>query len=376
MKTLYEKLRRMVRRNRGRIIGIGIVTTLLIAFLWPSSVVSVRPGEKGVLYSRLFGGTVLDRVYDEGVHVILPWDILYVYDVRILEETQDVDVLTVDGLTVNVQVSLRYQIMRERLPALHQEIGPDYRNKIVIPIMNSAVRQTIGNYRPDALYSTARQELQDQMLVDAIEEMGRIPILIHGFVVKSITLPEVLSKSIEEKLVAEQRYLRYHYLLLEAREEAKRKAVEGQGIRFYQSLVNENMTNNYLRFEGIKATNNLAASPNAKVVVVGSGRDGLPLILNTQDMEPQRQGDKATESVSRKASGRPAAKAPASAVNATNATGATTTVEGLVSGRGWKLPESEFVEFVKRLDATLLNPSHGQQPGQQPVHQSVQRTAQ
>lgn len=206
---------------------------------------------------------------------------MYVYDVRVQEETQNIDVLTVDGLPINVQVSLRYQLIRDRLPTLHQNIGPTFRTKIVIPIMTSAVRQTISNYRPNDLYSTARQELQDQMLVDAIEEMGRIPIMIHGFVVKSITLPDVLRKAIEDKLVAEQNYLRYNYLLLEATQEAKRKAIEGQGIQLYQELVNRNMTQDFLRYEGIKATRDLAASSNAKIVVVG-GRDGLPLILNTE----------------------------------------------------------------------------------------------
>lgn len=279
MNSLYTNIKLMLQNHRMKLVCVGIFFTLVILFLWPNMVISIRPGELGVLYSRFGGGTVLDRTYEEGLHVIQPWNILYIYDMRVQEETQNIDVLTVDGLTINVSVSVRYQILRDRLPALHQDIGPSFRTKIMIPITNSAVRQTIGNYRPDDLYSTARQELQDQMLVDAVEEMGRIPILVHGFVVKNITLPEVLRKAIEEKLVAEQNYLRYNYLLLEAKQEAKRKAIEGQGIQYYQMLVSKNMTGNYLRHEGIRATRDLAASPNAKIVVVG-GKDGLPLILN------------------------------------------------------------------------------------------------
>ena len=279
MKSVCATIREMVRRNRIRIICAGVVATLLILFLWPSIVISIKPGELGVLYARFRGGTQLQRTYEEGIHIIQPWNIMYIYDVRVQEETQNIDVLTVDGLTINVQISLRFQLIRDRLPSLHQEIGPRYRDKVVIPIMNSAVRQTIGSYRPDDLYSTARQELQDQMLVDAVEEMGRIPILIQGFVVKSITLPEVLREAIERKLIAEQDYLRYKYLLLEAQQEARRKAIEGEGIKAYQTLINENMTQNFLRYEGIQATRELAASSNAKVVVIG-GKDGLPVILN------------------------------------------------------------------------------------------------
>ncbi len=279
MKKVCANIRSMIHRNRIRIICTGVVLTLLILFLWPSIVISIKPGELGVLYSRFNGGTQLQRTYDEGIHFIQPWNIMYIYDVRLQEETQNIDVLTVDGLTINVQISLRFQLIRDRLPALHQDIGPYYRDKVVIPIMNSAVRQTIGSYRPDDLYSTARQELQDQMMVDAVEEMGRIPILIQGFVVKSITLPEVLRGAIERKLVAEQDFLRYKYILLEAQQEARRKAIEGEGIKAYQGLVNANMTQNFLRYEGIQATKDLAASPNSKVIVIG-GKDGLPVILN------------------------------------------------------------------------------------------------
>ena len=279
MKSVCANIREVLRRNRLRIIVAGVVATLLLLFLWPSIVISIKPGELGELYARFRGGTQLQHTYEEGIHFIQPWNIMYIYDVRVQEETQNIDVLTVDGLTINVQISLRFQIIRDRLPNLHQEIGPNYRDKVVIPIMNSAVRQTIGSYRPDDLYSTARQELQDQMLVDAVEEMGRIPVLIQGFVVKSITLPEVLREAIERKLIAEQDYLRYKYILLEAQQEARRKTIEGEGIKTYQTLVNENMTQNFLRYEGIQATKELATSPNAKVVVIG-GKDGLPVILN------------------------------------------------------------------------------------------------
>lgn len=283
MTKLYAKMRESARRNRVRLACAGVVTALLVLFLWPSIVISIRPGEMGVLYSRLGGGTVRNETYDEGIHLILPWDIMYIYDVRVQEESRNIEVLTVDGLTINTQISLRFQIIRDKLPALHQDIGPNFRDKVVIPIMNSAVRQTIGSYRPDDLYSTARQKLQDQMLVDAIEEMGRIPILIQGFVVKSITLPQILSEAIETKLVAEQNFLRYKYILMEAEQEARRKVIEGEGIQAYQVLVNKNMTPNYLRYEGIRATRELASSPNAKMVVIG-GKDGLPIILNGGDM--------------------------------------------------------------------------------------------
>ena len=175
-------------------------------------------------------------------------------------------------------------------------------------IMNSAVRQTIGSYRPDDLYSTARQELQDQMLVDAVEEMGRIPVLIQGFVVKSITLPEVLREAIERKLIAEQDYLRYKYILLEAQQEARRKTIEGEGIKAYQTLVNENMTRMLLVIIGtsqlLYACGTLvlfdtfvkqAVRTKADILAEGTGRDFEYLIHKGVDIASLRGKDQALE---------------------------------------------------------------------------------
>ena len=399
---IWATIRDKIRRNRLRLICGGLATTLIILFLWPSIVISIKPGELGVLYARFRGGTQLQHTYEEGIHFIQPWNIMYIYDVRVQEETQNIDVLTVDGLTINVQISLRFQIIRDRLPALHQEIGPRYREKVVLPIMNSAVRQTIGSYRPDDLYSTARQELQDQMLVDAVEEMGRIPVLIQGFVVKTITLPEVLRDSIERKLVAEQSYLRYKYILLEEQQEARRKIIEAEGIKAYQMLVNEHMTQNFLRYQGIQATKDLASSPNAKVVVIG-GKDGLPVILNadsptgaaapdaSSDKSPDKSADKsADKSGTQGSAAKPAQQTPArqdagkvepgkassprpGAAQSDNARPDARSDEprsGAVrqdpaaqqpapEGVSWMAPGESVTDYIKRLDKTLLQPNRG-----------------
>ena len=399
---IWATIRDKIRRNRLRLICGGLATTLIILFLWPSIVISIKPGELGVLYARFRGGTQLQHTYEEGIHFIQPWNIMYIYDVRVQEETQNIDVLTVDGLTINVQISLRFQIIRDRLPALHQEIGPRYRDKVVLPIMNSAVRQTIGSYRPDDLYSTARQELQDQMLVDAVEEMGRIPILIQGFVVKTITLPEVLRDSIERKLVAEQSYLRYKYILLEEQQEARRKIIEAEGIKAYQMLVNEHMTQNFLRYQGIQATKDLASTPNAKVVMNG-GKDGLPVILNadsptgaaapdaSSDKSPDKSADKsADKSGTQGSAAKPAQQTPArqdagkvepgkassprpGAAQSDNARPDARSDEprsGAVrqdpaaqqpapEGVSWMAPGESVTDYIKRLDKTLLQPNRG-----------------
>ena len=278
-----SKVRTFLNKIKTPSILAGLCFTLLLLFFWHTIVITVLPGHLGVFYSRLFGGTDLEKVYGEGIHVKWPWDKMYIYDTRIQENKLDLNLLTQDGVLITVIVSTRYQVMKELLPQLHVLVGPQYLEKIIIPSITSAVRQTLGKHRPSDLYSTARQELQDQILVEAIVEIARIPIILHNIIVKRLELPETVNQAINKKLVAEQEYLRYQYVLKSSVQEAKRKTIEGFGIRKYQELVNERMTNDFLRFEGIKATRKLAASNNAKLVLVGGGKDGLPIILNSAD---------------------------------------------------------------------------------------------
>jgi regulator of protease activity HflC (stomatin/prohibitin superfamily) len=289
------------------------IAAFIILFLWPMIVVSVKPGEAGVLYSRLLGGTDMDRIYDEGAHFIAPWDIMYIYDTRIQEYTRSFEMLSRDGLTIEISASIRFQVIPKRLPELHKTIGPEYERIIISPSFVSSIRESIGRYRPEELYTTARQEIQDQALIEAVNEVSRLPVLINSIIIKKITLPDKINSSIEAKLSEEQETLRYVYLLQKTFLEVKRVALEAEGIRIYQAAINKGLTENFLRFEGIQATRKLAESTNAKVVVIG-GRDGLPLVLNpdfASDVQPMEPVPEAQSTVPGKVLKTPDAPAPA-----------------------------------------------------------------
>lgn len=268
------------RRKYPLIISLFLALFILL-FLWPYIAVSIKPGMAGVHYSRLFGGTDNDHVYREGIHFIAPWDIMYLYDTRIQEYDETFHMLSRDGLTIEISASIRYQVIPERLPELHRTIGPDYRRIIISPIFTSSIRESIGRYRPEELYTTARQEVQDNALIHAVNDVNRLPLFINSIVIKRISLPEKINQAIEDKLTEEQATLRYQYTLKKTYQEVKRMALEAEGVRLYQQAVNEGLTDNFLRYEGILATRELAASANAKMVIVG-GRDGMPLILNPE----------------------------------------------------------------------------------------------
>ncbi len=265
------------------LIGVVALSTVLLIFFWNNTVISIYSGERGVKYSRFFDGTVLDRSFGEGLYLIWPFDIMYIYDTRIIEISEKAFMPTKNGMMVQVDISCQYQVDVNRLPQLHQQIGPDYREKIVYPMLRSVVRQVIGSYSAENLYATARNVLEDDMVVRAITSLGRLPITVHRFIIEGFSFPVAFNEAIVKKMVSFQDLERYTYLNEIEVAEAKRKYIEGLGINKYQELINSGLTPNFLRFEGVRATRDLAASQNAKLVVVGGGKDGLPVILNTND---------------------------------------------------------------------------------------------
>lgn len=277
-----------VRRSWTRILIGLFVAVFIIVVLWPSIAISIRPGEVGVLYSRLFGGTVRDRIYEEGLHFILPWDTMYIYDARVREEGTEVSVLSREGLAIEVSASIRYRIIRNEVTDLHVNYGPLYERVLIRPVFFSSIREAIGQYSPEQLYSTSPEEIQEKALIEAVHELGRLPVQVEAILFKWVRLPEGLSTSIETKLVEEQEVLRYQFVLERTYKEALRRVVEGEGIKLYQEAINAGMTENFLRFKGIEATAELAASDNSKIIVVG-GKDGLPLILNPDAAIPPPQ---------------------------------------------------------------------------------------
>ncbi|MBF0469267.1 MAG: prohibitin family protein [Desulfamplus sp.] len=274
------------------IIG-SLIVLFFLVYLADLIFITVYPGHAGVLFRRFFdAGTVTDKVYDEGLNIIAPWNKMYVYDVRIKERKQTVNVLSQNGLTIEVVVSLRYHVAKGQTPILHKRVGPDYEEKIIIPSIISSVREVVGEYRPEEIYTTARHLIQDKLLVEVIEETGRIPIVYDDVIVENIALPELINNAIELKLKQQQEYLEYEFRVKKAEREIERKEKEAIGIRQFQKIVTESLSPELLQWKGIMATLELATSPNTKVIIVGGGENGLPIIFNADTAKISSSGNK------------------------------------------------------------------------------------
>jgi regulator of protease activity HflC (stomatin/prohibitin superfamily) len=277
----WRRLTAFARRQAPYLILVSFLLAFLVIFFFNRVVISIRPGELGVLWRFLGGGTQIDTVYREGVHFILPFNRMYVYNVRKQQFSDTIDVLTVDGLTVGVRYSVRYFLDRETLPLLHQHVGPDYVSVVVRPEVRSVMRTVFGQDRPEEIYTT-QKALQERINVLAKVHLEARFVALDDVPIEGITLPAKITEAIEAKLVRQQEEASYVYRLSVAVKEAERKRIESDGIQVYNNTVKSSLGPDVLAWHGILATLELAKSPNAKVVVIGGGKNSLPLILGRE----------------------------------------------------------------------------------------------
>jgi regulator of protease activity HflC (stomatin/prohibitin superfamily) len=274
-----------------------MITTLVVVVLFPHMAVTVPSGHVGVLWKRFGGGTVLDprQLRDEGLHFILPWNELYIYDLRLQSITQTYNAISSDGVSVTATMNVRFRLQRDAVPVLHQAVGPSYVDLLVRPGIGSLAREVMAQYTAEQVYSTGRQEIQDKirslvedrlsekMMEREGEEQYRVSmrdtIVLYDTLVYGIELPQLVVDAINRK--TEQYYIaeEYKFRVERERRESERKKIEAEGIHAFQTIVSQGISDSYLAWRGIEATLQLAQSTNAKVVVIGSGKDGLPIIL-------------------------------------------------------------------------------------------------
>lgn len=260
-----------------------LLLLFVIAYFWSSIVVPVNAGERGVYFSR-FLGTRLDHVHLEGIHLILPWDNMAIYNVRLQAVDRKFLVLTKDGLEVTVNATIRYRPDEKLVGYLHSKVGPGYLETVVIPEVESGVRAVISRYSPDDLYQRSFLSIQEQIVEHSHTEIQERYVHLDDVLVKSIILPRPVAEAIQRKLAWEQAVLEMEHRLNREELEAQRKKIEAGGIHDFQTIIAAGLSTQYLRYKGIEATLELSKSPNAKVIVVGSGPGGLPLIFNADTL--------------------------------------------------------------------------------------------
>jgi regulator of protease activity HflC (stomatin/prohibitin superfamily) len=277
--TIFNEARgRVVDANPTpafRLIGIALVAFLLIILLF-RSVTTVGTGNVAVL--TLFG-QVTGPTLQAGIHFKNPLKASIELSVRTQEIKESASVPSSEGLVISLDTSLIYHLQEAKAADVLSKLGPDYADKIVEPILRSTIREVTASHTANALYSGERDLVADQILKQLSKELEPRGIVVEKILLRDIQLPLTLKASIEAKQGAEQEALAMSFRLQKETQEAQRKRIEAQGIRDFQQIVAQGISPQLLEWKGIEATENLAKSPNAKVVVIGNSKNGLPLIL-------------------------------------------------------------------------------------------------
>ncbi len=271
----------MDNRKYLPLLVIGIIALVVIIGFSSSMFYTIEPGHRAVIFRKFTTGLDKENTYGAGFHIIAPWNTLYVYDTREQVAEESMDVLDKNGLSISVDVTVRFNPFFDKVGYIHETFGPTYINKLVIPEVRSTVRQVMGRFTAEEIYSTKRSEVESAIITEAESVLGseKNNINMNALLVRSINLPEQIKSAIENKLEQEQEALAYEFRLKREESEAERKRIAAEGEARANQIINNSLTTNLLKMRGIEATTSLANSQNSKVVVIGSGGDGLPLIL-------------------------------------------------------------------------------------------------
>lgn len=272
--VVASNFRKVGRKQESVFASLGVLAGAVVAIL--QAITVVPAGSVGVVD---FFGNVSENTLKAGINFVNPMAKVQLFSIKTQEFKETMAVPSKEGLSVQLELSLLFSLDPENASKIYKTVGPNYQEIILTPQFRSVVRGVTAKYEAKALYTASREELQTSIrdeLQTLVEPRG---ILVENAPMRQIILPPGLTASIEEKLKAEQESQRMQFVLRKEEQEADRKRIEAKGISDFQEIVSKGISEQLLKWKGIEATEKLASSNNSKIVVIGSGKDGLPIIL-------------------------------------------------------------------------------------------------
>lgn len=274
--VVYRSAKKRFSKTEANFALLGFAVATLITVMQFFTVIPA--GAVGVVD---FLGNVSANTLKSGVNMVNPLANVIKFSIKTQEFKEEMNVPSNEGLSIQLEISLLYHLNPENANNIYRTVGEDYTNRILIPQFRSVVRGVTAKYEAKALYTSGREVLSKEIETELNKLVSERGIVVEAAPLRQIILPPGLTVSIEEKLKAEQESQRMQFILLKEKQEADRKRIEAQGIADFQTIISTGLTDKLLKWKGIEATEKLANSQNAKIVVIGSGKDGLPLILNS-----------------------------------------------------------------------------------------------
>ncbi|NOX18185.1 MAG: prohibitin family protein [Chlorobi bacterium] len=271
---LTINLKKSGRAKEALLTTVGIVVFAGLALTQTFTVVPA--GTVGVVD---FLGVVSDNTLKSGVNFVNPMAKVIKFSIKTQEMKELMHVPSKEGLSVNLEISLLFKLTPDQANEIYKTVGPNYSEIILVPQFRSVVRGVTARYEAKALYTASREKLAHEIMFELDSLVNPRGITIETAALRQIELPSRLTASIEEKLQAEQESQRMQFILKKEEQEAERKRIEAKGIADFQTIVSEGINEQLLKWKGIEATEKLANSQNTKIIIIGSGKDGLPIIL-------------------------------------------------------------------------------------------------
>ena len=211
--------------------------------------------------------------------MIWPWDKMYIYNTRVQMRSDTMQILTAEGLSIVVEFYFRFFAVPDSIPVIHKTLGVNYAETYVAPEVEAASMSIIGNYTPDQLYKISTLVIQSTIKYYLSKQLIARNIVIDDYLIRKISLPDIVSKSIEKKVVAAQLSKEFDYKLEVEEKEKQRRTIEAEGIRGFEDISRIPI----LKWKGLEVTSEFAKSQNSKIIIMGTSEKGLPLLLNTDE---------------------------------------------------------------------------------------------
>jgi len=259
---------------RGAGMLVLLIVLVIVAF---SSMSCVRTGHVGVvsIFGRVTGQTLA-----EGIHIVNPAATITELSIKTQEDKERASVPSKEGLIMGLEASILYHLDSGRAAEVYQKIGPNYAEVLLQPTFRSAIRAITSGNTASSLYSDARETIARQIMDDVARQVAPRGVIVENVLLRDLQLPDTLKHAIEAKQQAQQEAQRMEFVLQREKQEAERKRVEAAGIKDFQDIVSQGISEKLLEWKGIEATMELVKSQNAKVIVVGNSKNGLPLIYS------------------------------------------------------------------------------------------------
>ncbi|OYZ32976.1 MAG: hypothetical protein B7X86_01165 [Sphingobacteriales bacterium 17-39-43] len=258
-----------------RSITIGVLLVLFVFVLFSSKIfIKIKSGEMGVLYDLIDG--TQPETYNEGLSIISPLNEMFIYSLRTQNIELEQVVLSHNGLKINIKYNVLFKPLRNQITALHQKLGPDYANTVVIPASQSWTRKFMADLTPEDIFLIDKGVLEEKAILNLTKELATMHIAMEGFFISSIKLPDTISNAIEQKFREQEIVHQYDFKLIVEEKERNRKIIEAEGIKQFQLISNISP----LQWKALDVTEKLSKSPNSKIIMMGNSSKDLPILLN------------------------------------------------------------------------------------------------